>query len=358
MSSSDVVSEFSHSDYRVYIKMRLRLGVKAADIFHELQVIAGSNAPSKSTVYEWAQRFNAGRTSTEDDSRSGCPLSAVTKDSIARVHSVVVEDPHATLDEIAAEVGVSHGTCHAILTEHLQYKKLCARWVPHDLSEAQKEERVDLARSLSNKLRRWGKEGIKDLATGDETYCHFEEPGHRLQRTTWVHKGDPPSTCTRQSTFTPKALYTIFFSSEGLLVKLLAPPNSTVSGTYYSQTVLPELLSAFQKHHPNHHLHLHHDNAPAHRCGIVLDYIHENNIEIIPHPPYSPDLAPADFWLFPLLKSQLSSHTFSSRHALGLAVGNILSAVSEHEWSAFIPLWQKRLKLCVEHGGNYFEHTM
>lgn len=358
MSTSEMVPEFSHNDFRVYIHMRVRLGIKAADIYREVQTIGGENALSRSKVYEWATRFQSGRTSAEDDPRSGRPATAITKESIANVAAVVQEDPHATVDEIALEVGISHGTCHTILTEHLQYKKVCARWLPHLLTEAQKEERVELAQALSNKLHRWGREGVKLVATGDETYCHFDEPGHRLQRQAWVQKGDPPPTVLRPSSFSSKALYTIFFSCEGLLTKNLAPLNSRVNGTYYCHTVLPELLHAFQEQHPHDKLRLHHDNAPAHRSGVVMEFIRDKNIEIVPHPAYSPDLAPADFWLFPLLKSHLLNNSYSSRIALGMAVSNFLTSVSDSDWSGFVPLWQRRLKLCVEHGGNYFEHLL
>jgi transposase len=44
---------------------------------------------------------------------------------------------------------------------------------------------------------------------------------------------------------------------------------------------------------------LHHDNAPSHTCFVVTEYLTKNGIVTIPQPPYSPDLAPADFFLFP-----------------------------------------------------------
>ena len=45
------------------------------------------------------------------------------------------------------------------------------------------------------------------------------------------------------------------------------------------------------------------DNAPAHRPVLVKDYLTKNNVTTLEHSPYSPDLASADFYLFPLLKS-------------------------------------------------------
>ena len=48
-----------------------------------------------------------------------------------------------------------------------------------------------------------------------------------------------------------------------------------------------------------------HDNAPAHRSVFVKDFLAENNMTTLEHPPNSPDLAPTDFYLFPRLKPAL-----------------------------------------------------
>ena len=48
--------------------------------------------------------------------------------------------------------------------------------------------------------------------------------------------------------------------------------------------------------------HLHQDNAPVHNYILVIDYLTKMGIKTVPHRPYSRDLAPCDFWLFPKLK--------------------------------------------------------
>ena len=47
---------------------------------------------------------------------------------------------------------------------------------------------------------------------------------------------------------------------------------------------------------------LHHNNAPSHTALVLRDHFAKNSTHIVPQPPYSPDLAPCDFWLFPKLK--------------------------------------------------------
>ena len=48
--------------------------------------------------------------------------------------------------------------------------------------------------------------------------------------------------------------------------------------------------------------HFHQDNAPVHNSILLTDYLTKMGIKTVPHPPYSPDLAPCDFWLFPKLR--------------------------------------------------------
>ena len=65
-------------------------------------------------------RFKAGRTSTDDDERSGRPVSGSTPEMIERVRQIIREDRRRTIDEVSMLVGISHGTCRKILTEDLK----------------------------------------------------------------------------------------------------------------------------------------------------------------------------------------------------------------------------------------------
>jgi hypothetical protein len=54
----------------------------------------------------------------------------------------------------------------------------------------------------------------------------------------------------------------------------------------------------------NHNWLLHHDNAATHTSLKITQFV-TNNMVVVPHPPYLPDLAPCDFALFPKLKMKL-----------------------------------------------------
>jgi histone-lysine N-methyltransferase SETMAR len=55
---------------------------------------------------------------------------------------------------------------------------------------------------------------------------------------------------------------------------------------------------------------LHHDNAPAHTALPVRKFLASKQITVLEHPPYSPDLAPNDFFLLPKIKEILKGRHF------------------------------------------------
>ena len=62
------------------------------------------------------------------------------------------------------------------------------------------------------------------------------------------------------------------------------------------------------------------DNAPAHSSQVAKTAATECGFEVLPHPPYSPDMAPSDFYLFPKLKSNLRGTQFGSKEGVIAAV--------------------------------------
>ena len=97
--------------------------------------------------------------------------------------------------------------------------------------------------------------------------------------------------------------------------------------------------------------HFHQDNAPDHNSILVTDYLSNMGTKTFPWPPYRPDLAPCDFWLFPKLRG--------CRYE---KIEKMKEAVDEDYWHddtrglswAFQKLME-RCKKCITAGGDYFE---
>ena len=101
-------------------------------------------------------------------------------------------------------------------------------------------------------------------------------------------------------------------------------------------------------------VHLLHDNASSHKCEVVKAFLASEMVKVLNHPPYSPDLSPCDFFLFPRLKKMLSRNTYTSRSSLGSAIYQCLQQIPKDYLSA-IHNRVKRLQKCVSVKGEYFE---
>ena len=82
-----------------------------------------------------------GKFSVKDDTCPGRPKTSVTKANIAAVKIVVEQDARLCVRYIASYTGISEGSMQTILKKRLNLRKVCARWVPHLLTEKQKPQR-------------------------------------------------------------------------------------------------------------------------------------------------------------------------------------------------------------------------
>ena len=109
------------------------------DIKADLYTVYGSQAASYITITRWFLQFKQGRESLEDDPRSGCPLSAFSDDDVTAVKLLLDEDTRYTVDEISESLSINTLVVFMILKQRLGLRKICVHWVPHLLSQAEKE---------------------------------------------------------------------------------------------------------------------------------------------------------------------------------------------------------------------------
>jgi len=76
---------------------------------------------------------------------------------------------------------------------------------------------------------------------------------------------------------------------------------------------------------------------------------------VIPHRPYSPDLAPCDFFLFPKLKLWMKGRTFDTIEEIQEESHRVLDTVLKMDFQGCFQAWQKRWDHCIRAKGKYFE---
>ena len=91
-------------------------------------------------------------------------------------------------------------------------------------------------------------------------------------------------------------------------------------------------------------VHLLHDNACSHKCEVVKSFLASGKVKVLNHPPYSPDLSPCDFFLFPKLKKILSRNKYTSRSPLGSAIYQCLQQIPKEDYLSAFRDWVKGYK--------------
>ncbi|PNF25373.1 hypothetical protein B7P43_G10916 [Cryptotermes secundus] len=100
----------------------------------QLCQVYGPNVMSKQMVRCWCRQFSAGRQSVHDETHSGWP-SIITDDLVELVREHIMENRRITIIELSSHVPqISRPLLHEIVTEHLLFRKFCAKWVPKQLT--------------------------------------------------------------------------------------------------------------------------------------------------------------------------------------------------------------------------------
>jgi len=96
----------------------------------------------------------------------------------------------------------------------------------------------------------------------------------------------------------------------------------------------------------------HHDSAPARTSALAKAKLVELGYELLPHPPYSPDLAPCDFFLFPNLKKSLAGQKFASNEEVVSATEAYFADLEKTYFSDGLKKFEHRWVKCIELKGE------
>ncbi|KAI6650118.1 Transposase [Oopsacas minuta] len=239
--------------------------------------------------------FWEGRTSIQDAPRPGAPKLATNNDKLSEVKEYVESFPNFSVEEVANYVGISTGSVHNLKAD-LELRKVQVRWVPHRLTFPQKAARLQMVKENLEIYEGSDPRQLLEIVTGDETWIQFKPPIRKQDGRLWLKKGE-----------VPQLFVSDFRASE--------------TGTRGLKIL--------------------HDNARPHKSLAVGQKIKDMGMHEVPHPPYSPDIAPCDFWLFRKLKDDLSGREFEDQLSLGRAIYRYLNVIAKDEYRKTFENWIK-----------------
>ncbi|CAH2012987.1 unnamed protein product [Acanthoscelides obtectus] len=140
-------------------------------------------------------------------------------------------------------------------------------------------------------------------------------------------------------------------TQENMVVTFVS--KAAVTADWYTTICLPKVITELRKIKPERRIILHQDNASSHTAQKTRQYLTEENVELLDHPPYSPDLSPNDFFTFPKIKNRLRGQRLQSPEEAVDAFKNVVLDLTTNEWNKCFENWFERMQMCINVRGEY-----
>ena len=276
------------------------------------------------------------------------------KQLAADIQTLLAAEPKLSANQIASRLGRAPSTVRWYLHNVLGLSFKKTRWVPHILTEKQRYDRVAASRELLSVLDEASRDDFKFLVTGDESWFFYETPTCGL----WLPEDSRSPEGQKATHHAPKTMIVVFWNLHGPLVIEAVPCGESATGEYFRDTIIAKICASDlfkEARRAKKKFWIHMDNAPIHRAATVTQEMKRRGIHCAPHPPYSPDLAPSDFYLFGALKSRIRGIEFEDSEAIKEWIADEFQRIPPDELRRVFHLWTLRLQACGMLEGHYVE---
>ena len=149
----------------------------------------------------------------------------------------------------------------------------------------------------------------------------------------------------------------VFWDSQGIIMIDYLEQGRMINGAYYAAELrcLRQEIARKRRGKLTLGILLLQDNVPAHTLQVAMTAATECGFEVLPHPPYSPDVTPSDFCLFPKLKSNLRGTQFGSNEGVIAAVNEYLEDQEKDFCLEGIRKLEQKWTKCIALKGDYIE---
>jgi len=248
-----------------------------------------------------------------------------------------LEDRRISAKSIAEQLGISRERVRSIIHEHLDMRKLSAKWVPKCLNADQKRQRRQSSEQLFEFFQRNPNDFLLRLVTMDETWLYHYDPESKQQSMEWRHSGSPHPKKIPTAKIRWKSSRIDFWDQDGILLIDYLPKGQIINAEYYS-SLLVQLKDILKEKRLGKVTKFLHDNAPAHRALATQNKLAYLGFQCLDHPTYSPDLGPSGLPPAPWTENATERSSFFVRRGghccRGDLVGGTIFRFFFFEWLA------------------------
>jgi [histone H3]-lysine36 N-dimethyltransferase SETMAR len=310
---------------------------------HSLLVNASGDVKSLRRIQDIAKEYK--RNEREGATRkegSGRPSTTTTEEKVAEVKQLLDEDSNLSIRGIATLAEVTVNAAYRIMTEKLKMKCVYARWIPHQLTENHKTQRVEEAQHLLQNLNGY-------TMVVDEKWVYSDPLPCRQNNASWVAPDGDRPTIARRIISDQKFHIIVACNFRGDFRFKVFERNQTINAERYV-----EFLQTIQNTVRTGRLHLMHDNARPHTAVMTQTFCEQNRITLVKQPPYSPDMNLLDRFVFRNLEFDRRAVHFPNKDALTLYLQNFLeNKMTRFKLARELDRLKHHLQEVIDIHGNY-----
>lgn len=337
-------------DQVLRIKELERQQLSPKEIKAKLDIEFGLHALKMPTVYKHARE--AKFTQKADETREA-PGRHIDEQLMTKIKQVLEDEPNFSVRNIARLINENPSTVHRYLTQYIGLVYKHCYWVPHNLSDSQKVDRACQSSQLKNLLEKCKHNSYRNLLTGDQSWFTLSYSANGM----WLESDEYPTKYVKDSIGSEKIMLTVIWNPFGFHIIDFLPEGTSFNSSYFIEHILTPLESKkcqiWNQSH-NRKLHLHLDNSRIHNSKISLKKTIEFGFKRTPQPPYSPDIAPSDFFLFGYVKGKLRGCIFTSVDELQEKILEILHSIDHKILKSVFDEWIDRCNWVFLHNGEYY----
>lgn len=339
--------EHGNFHYRNVLLYYFRKGKNATEAHQKLCDVYGDKAIKIRQCQNWFSKFRDGDFSLKDEPRPGRPLQV----SDEQIEKTVERDRHVTTRQIGHEFNVSH-TCIEKRLKKLEYGKKLDLWIPCNLKEINLTQRISICDLLlkRNKTDPF----LKRLITGDEKWISYDNVNRKRS---WCKKGESAQMISKAGIHQKKVMVSVWWDYKGIIYFDIMQRNKTINSNVYIQQ-LSNLQNVIQEKRPElanrKGVVFHHDNARPHTSLATRQQLLELDWDVLPHPPYSPDLAPSDYYLFRSLNNFLNGKMFKDDDEVKSHLVQFFNDKNQRFYEKGIMVLPERWQKVINNNGQYF----
>ena len=152
-------------------------------------------------------------------------------------------------------------------------------------------------------------------------------------------------------------MMTFFWDDQGILISDVLGKGLSIDAEYYSALVqqLPAAIREKRRKKKFKELRLLQDNARVHTAKVTMAKLQNLGLQIVEHPPYSPDLAPSDYYLFKNLKIFLQGKHYTTKEDVVSAVNSFFDEKPNEFFKIGLDRLKDRWRRCIDSEGEYLE---